>query len=152
MLLMKFEIGTSAYAVDSACIEEVVPWVMLRPVPHAPAYLAGMFHYRGKVIPVVDLGLLLGDAAASDRLSTRIMVVRTARHGSRLLGLLACRVSDLVRVDGAKLQRPTVHLSHAPYLGAVAETADGLVQILNAELILPESLAPALLASSEGPA
>jgi chemotaxis-related protein WspB len=152
MLLMKFEIGTSAYAVDSACIEEVVPWVKLRPVPHAPAYLSGMFHYRGKVIPVVDLGLLLGDAPASDRLSTRIMVVRTARKGSRLLGLLACRVSDLVRVDGTKLQPPTVRLSHAPYLGAVAETAEGLVQILNVELILPESLEPTLLASPEGPA
>jgi chemotaxis-related protein WspB len=149
MLLMKFEIGAVAYAIDSACIEEVVPWVQLRSVPHAPAYLPGVFHYRGKVIPVVDLGLLLGEAAVLDRLSTRIMVVRTKQNGSRLLGLLACRVSDLVRVDGAKLQPAAVQLSGAPYLGSVAETSEGLVQILNVDHILPENLVPAEFALPE---
>ena len=121
MLLLKFEIGTAAYAIDSARIEEVVPRVQLRSVPHAPEYLPGVFHYRGKVLPVVDLGVLLGGESALDRLSTRIMVVRTGPDCSRLLGLLACRVSDLVRVDGSKLQPPAVQLRRAPYLGEVAE-------------------------------
>ena len=152
MLLMKFEIGAVAYAIDSACIEEVVPWVQLRSVPHAPAYLPGVFHYRGKVIPVVDLSLLLGGAAVLDRLSTRIMVVRTKQDGSRLLGLLACRVSDLVRVEPAKLQPAAVQLTRAPYLGPVAETVEGLVQILNVDQILPESLVPAELTLPEAPA
>jgi chemotaxis-related protein WspB len=142
MLLLKFAIGTAAYAIDSAHIEEVVPWVQLRPVPHAPAYLAGVFHYRGKVIPVVDIGLLMGERAALDRLSTRIIVVRTTRNGNRLLGLLACRVSDLVRVDGAKLQPPAVQLNEARYLGAVAETPEGIVQILNVDHILPDHIVP----------
>jgi chemotaxis-related protein WspB len=142
MLLLKFEIATVAYAIDSACIEEVVPWVQLRQVPHAPAYLPGVFHYRGKVIPVVDVGLLLGQEAALNRLSTRIIVVRITQNGSRLLGLLASRVSDLVRVEDAKLQPAAVHLSGAPYLGPVAETPEGLIQVLKVDHILPESIAP----------
>jgi chemotaxis-related protein WspB len=142
MLLLKFEIGTAGYAIDSARIEEVVPWVQLRAVPHAPPYLLGVFHYRGKVIPVIDLGLLLGEQAAFSRLSTRIMVVRTTQSGGRLLGLLACRVSDLVRLDEAKLQPAAVQVAGAPYLGAVAEAPDGLLQILNVDHILPESIVP----------
>jgi chemotaxis-related protein WspB len=150
MLLLKFEIGSSAYAVDSACVEEVVPWVQLRPVPPAPNFLPGVFHYRGKVIPVVDVGLLLGGAAAFNRLSTRIMVVRTQQQGARLLGLLACRVSDLVRVDAERLQPAAVQLSEARYLGRVAETPEGLVQILNVNHILPEDLVPGEASAAEG--
>jgi chemotaxis-related protein WspB len=149
MLLLKFEIGTAAYAIDSARIEEVVPRVQLRSVPHAPDYLPGVFHYRGKVIPVVDIGLLLGGEAALDRLSTRIMVVRTGPNGSRLLGLLACGVSDLVRVDAAKLQPAAVQLSRAPYLGDVAETPDGLLQLLLVDNVLPDSLVPDAVVLSE---
>jgi chemotaxis-related protein WspB len=151
MLLLKFQIGQSAYAVDSARVEEVVPCVQLRAVPHAPAYLPGVFHYRGKVIPVVDLGLLLGSDAAFNRLSTRIMVVRTNQQAAGLLGLLASRVSDLVRVDAAKLQPAAVHLSEARYLGKVAETPEGLVQILNVDHILPEQLIPDASSAQEGP-
>jgi chemotaxis-related protein WspB len=144
MLLLKFEIGTAAYALDSACIEEVVPWVQLRPVPHAPAFLPGVFHYRGKVIPVVDVGLLLGQEAARDRLSTRIIVVRTgkATASRRLLGLLASRVSDLVRVTPAQLQPAAVQLNDAPYLGPVAQTPEGLMQLLHVDYVLPENLLP----------
>ena len=150
MLLLKFEIGSSAYAVDSARVEEVVPWIQLRPVPHAPDYLPGVFHYRGKVIPVVDIGVLLGSDAAFNRLSTRIMVVRTHQHGPRLLGLLACRVSDLVRVDVSKLQPAAVQLSQARYLDRVAETPSGLVQILDVDHILPEQLVPGEASPVEG--
>jgi chemotaxis-related protein WspB len=149
MLLLKFAIGAAAYAVDSARIEEVVPWVSLRPVPHAPPFLPGVFHYRGKVIPVVDLGLLLGSEPAPNRLSTRIMVMRTSQNGSRLLGLLACQVSDLVRVDAAHLQPAAVQLKQAPYLGAVAETPEGLVQVLSVDHILPEDLLPVQTVVSE---
>jgi chemotaxis-related protein WspB len=143
MLLLKFEIGAAAYALDSACIEEVVPWVQLRPVPHAPAFLSGMFHYRGNVIPVIDVGLLLGQEAAFNRLSTRIIVVRTNKAGCRLLGLLANKVSDLVRVTADQLQPPAVRLDDAPYLGQVAQTSEGLMQILNVDHVLPTNLLPA---------
>jgi chemotaxis-related protein WspB len=149
MLLLKFEIGAAAYALDSACIEEVVPWVQLRPVPHAPAFLPGVFHYRGKVIPVIDVGLLLGQEAAPDRLSTRIIVVRTTRNGRRLLGLLASRVSDLIRVEAAQLQPPAVQLTGAPYLGRVAQTPEGLMQLLNVDHVLPENLVPSEAALAE---
>ncbi len=149
MLLLKFAIGSAAYAVDSAHIEEVVPWVGLRPVPHAPAFLSGVFHYRGKVIPVVDLGLLLGAQPALNRLSTRIIVVRTSRNGLHLLGLLACQVSDLVRVELDKLQPPAVQVSEARYLGPVAQTPEGLVQILNVDHILPDALVPAEIPALE---
>ena len=78
MLLLTFTAGAHRYAVDVARVVELVPRVELRDVPHAPASLAGLLGYRGQVVPVIDLGVLLGAAPCQDRLSTRIILVNDA--------------------------------------------------------------------------
>ena len=99
-----------------------------RQYPHAPSFLAGLLGYRGKVIPVIDLGLLLNSAPCRDCLSTRIILVNDAPgdHNSatgppasvgtghphsptapardaRLLGLIGEQVSDLTYVQPEQL-------------------------------------------------
>ena len=81
MLLLTFRAAESLYAVDVARVVEVVPRIDLRRLPHAPAFLAGVFDYRGVVVPVVDLGILLGSDACADRLSTRIILVDSQPGG-----------------------------------------------------------------------
>jgi chemotaxis-related protein WspB len=78
MLLLTFTAGANRYAVDVARVVELLPRVELRAVPHAPGFLAGLLEYRGKVVPVIDLGLLLGAGPCADRLSTRIILVNGA--------------------------------------------------------------------------
>src|ERR1700730_14010062 len=75
MLLLTFTAGMNRYAVDVTRVVELVPRVELRLIPHAPAFLAGLLSYRGKVVPVIDLGLLLNVAPCRDCLSTRIILV-----------------------------------------------------------------------------
>ncbi len=77
MLLLTFRAAESLYAVDAASVMEVVPRVDLRKLPHVPGFLAGVFDYRGTVVPVIDLGILLGSVACRDRLSTRIILVQS---------------------------------------------------------------------------
>jgi chemotaxis-related protein WspB len=77
MLLLTFRAAENLYAVDVARVVEVVPRVDLRRLPHAPAFIAGLFDYRGTVVPVIDLGLLLGSESCRNRLSTRIILVNS---------------------------------------------------------------------------
>ena len=77
MLLLTFRAADNLYAVDVARVVEVVPRVDLRRLPHAPGFLAGVFDYRGTVVPVIDLGLLLGSEGCRNRLSTRIILVNS---------------------------------------------------------------------------
>lgn len=65
MLLLTLKAGANRYAVEIARVIELVPRVELRLVPHAPPALAGFLGYRGKVVPVIDLGLLLGTCRAA---------------------------------------------------------------------------------------
>ena len=148
MRILRFQVGSDSFAVDFRRIVEVTPMVNLRQLPHAPAHFAGLFHYRGRAVPVVDLGLLFGAAPAAARLSTRIILVHTEAQGGMLLGLLAERVSALNEVPDAVADLPPVALPGVPYLGAVFEIEGRLVQLLSVGHILPAPLQQALALSS----
>ena len=46
-------------AIESRFVIEVLPLVPHRPLPLLPEYVSGMFVYRGRLVPVVDLGMRL---------------------------------------------------------------------------------------------
>src|SRR5262245_45993951 len=113
MLLLMFRVADDRYAVPAGRVVEVVPRVELRPIQHAPASLAGLFSYRGKAIPVIDLGLLLGSAACIDRLDTRMVLVNVdepGEHCGRLLGLVAENVSDVAAVSDDQVVLPAMQM------------------------------------------
>ena len=75
MQLLTFSIAGQPYAIESRRVIEVLPLVSARPLPRAPDYLLGIFTYRGRLLPLVDLARRLGVApfrAAADavRLAT----------------------------------------------------------------------------------
>jgi chemotaxis-related protein WspB len=168
MLLLTFTAGANRYAVDVARVVEVVPRVELRPVPHAPAFLAGLLGYRGKVVAVIELGVLLDAPPCPDRLSTRIILVNAKpgdhnhrnpnRHDSaklsglapsdpdlEILGLVAERVSDLITVRPEQVSPPAVQLPRAPYLGAIVQTDEGIVQLIAVETLREATLGGAAI-------
>ncbi|AMV37849.1 chemotaxis protein CheW [Planctomyces sp. SH-PL62] len=158
MLLLTFQAAGQRYAVDASRVVEVVPRVRLRALPHAPAHLAGVLEYRGEVVTVLDLGLLLGAEPAPDRLGTRIILVDRAAPSPRrrrdaeapepapaavagpprrsLLGLIAENVDDLASVDPDDLTASPVAIPNAPYLGGMAEIESTMVQLILVEKLL----------------
>jgi chemotaxis-related protein WspB len=132
------------YALAATRIVEIIPRVALRRVALAPAEVAGLFTYRGSVVPVVDLCLLLAGEPCSDRLSSRIVVVRLrVGGGDRLIGLLAEGVGDML-VDSAP-EQPALRLAAAPFLGGVFDDDGELVQLITPEQLLPDALLAVLV-------
>src|SRR5271155_3776117 len=129
MRVLKFQVGDDAFAVDFQHIVEVTPLAKLRPLAHAPDFLAGLLHYRGRVVPVVSVSRLLGAVPAAPRLSTRIILVQPGPDRP-LLGLLAERVSDLKQTSADLTAAPALAVPAAPYLGPVVEIEGELVQLL----------------------
>jgi chemotaxis-related protein WspB len=146
MLVLVFRSGGDLYGLGAKQVVEVVPRVALRPVPHAPAFVAGLLAYRGLAVPVVDFGHLLGSGPGPDRLGTRLVVtgVPGPAGGRALLGLIAEDVSHVMTVDSAQVVSPGLALDEAPYLGPVLRTGRGLVQLVEAGRLLPPRLMDAL--------
>ena len=58
--LLSFRIAGRRFALDAGRVSEVVRRPVVTRVPHAPASLRGVASLRGRVLPVVSLGSLLG--------------------------------------------------------------------------------------------
>jgi chemotaxis-related protein WspB len=151
MLLMVFHIGKERFALDSTDVLEIVPMVEFEKVPKAPDFLSGLFHYRGEIVPVIDLSCLAGQGKARRLLSTRIILVRYRGAGepARILGLLAERMTDTVKAEPSDLTRAVVRIQDAPYLGDVIRDAEGMILRISLNDLLPPSVREMLFASGE---
>jgi chemotaxis-related protein WspB len=150
MLVLLFHVGEDSFAIPCRSLVEVVPQVHLRKIPHAPAYVSGLFTFRGQVTPVLDLCRLIGGSACPTRLSSRVMIVRyKIRDGVfRTMGLIAERVTDAVQLDRKTAAYQGLALPGAKYLGDVVVIDEKMVQLVEPEHILPPDVRDMLFADS----
>jgi chemotaxis signal transduction protein len=74
--LMPIELGARWYLVEARLVHEVLgaePWL---PIPRARAELPGIVVWRGRAVPLVDLGLLLGTAGEPASPRARTLIVK----------------------------------------------------------------------------
>lgn len=142
MLFILFKMGDERYALDALQIASVVPAVGVKEIPHAPAGVAGIIDYHGVPVPLIDLSQLALGRPARQRLGTRIILVNYPdRTGvSHLLGLLAERATEVMRRDSAEFVASGVGNDNAPYLGPVITDADGMIQWVTLDKLLPQSV------------
>jgi chemotaxis-related protein WspB len=138
MLFLLFQLGRGRYALEASRVVEVVPLLALKRLPQAPKGLAGIFNYRGRPVPAVDLCELTLDHPASERLSTRIIIVQHAdeRGASHLLGLVAEQATEMLRKDPSDFINPGVNIRTAPYLGPVLMDSKGAIQWVDEQRLL----------------
>ena len=145
MLALLFSIGEVPYAVACDRVREIVPVPELKPIPRAPAPFVGVFNYRGRIVPVVDLCRLIRGDSCRLRLSTRIILAEAPAVGfrggdaPRIYGLLAERVTETVRAPDRESLEPAVRLRKAPYLGAIMMKDGEMIQWIDLDR-LPDAL------------
>ena len=130
-LFLVFRIGNERYALKAIEVAEVLPCLPLKPIPHAPAWVAGVFAYRGTVVPVIDLSALTFGAPAQARTSTRLVLVNYRPDETvetQLLGLILEQATDTLRCDPADFQHYGPDNRQTPYLGPVRKDEQGLLQ------------------------
>jgi chemotaxis-related protein WspB len=136
MLALMFQVGRDTVAVDVRRVREVVPRVQLSPVTGAPGWLAGVFVYRGHVVPVVDLHRLTGAGECPPHLSSRIILFPWPVDApDSLVGLLATQVAEIreVPTDALGAVGPG-HLG----LGPALPDGHGIIRVLNPEALLAQ--------------
>jgi chemotaxis-related protein WspB len=130
MLFVVFQLDGNRYAVDTARVAEILPFVEIAEILHAPPEIVGLFSYRGRSIPAIDLSVLLLNRPASAQLSTRIILTRCEEAGqySGLLGLIVERATEIMRLEPSDFTQSGIASARAPYLGPIAPTPLGLIR------------------------
>ncbi|MBW4635301.1 MAG: chemotaxis protein CheW [Iphinoe sp. HA4291-MV1] len=164
MLMLLFYIKNDRYALESRRVVEVVPKVALKTLHHAPDSIAGLLNYRNRLVPVIDLCRLIQGTPCRPLFSSRIILVNyqsrnddsptgssyTSQPTSYILGLMAERVTDTFRKQETQHFVPGMKVDTTPYLGEMITDAQGMIQCLQLDEILPERERSFLLPEREG--
>ena len=137
--LVCFELRGQELALPIESVRETLPIQPITRVILTPPALAGVFSLRGDILPVIDLGVLLGLARTEVGNDSRIVVIQ---HATGTAGVVVDRLRDLRTLDpsieGQQLEPPPSHLGPgiAQLLVGIAATPTGTVRVLDAEAII----------------
>lgn len=140
MLALTFQVGADRVAVDVRRVREVVPRVRVTPASGGPSWVAGVFVYRGRVVPVVDLHRLIGSGECPPHLSSRVILVPRPDAPDELVGFLATQVADV-----RDLPAPPPAAASGSLLGSPVADGAGVLRLLDPDRLL------AALDSHSGP-
>ena len=102
-LHVAFKVGSADYALPAQYVLHLESFEKATHVPGAPAYVAGLVHVRGRVVPVVDLRARFGLPAVERALEHRIVVVQV---GERVAGLLVDSAREVLNIDDSAFAKP----------------------------------------------
>jgi chemotaxis-related protein WspB len=139
MLFLVFHLGPERYMLDVRQIAEVLPLIGIMQIPQAPLGVAGIFNYRGTLVPAIDLSQIMLGRPARRRLHTRIVLVRYADDSgtTHLLGVIAEKVTETVQRQPTDFTASGVTV---PHHGLVAMDSQGLAQRIEINRLLPASV------------
>jgi purine-binding chemotaxis protein CheW len=103
VLLGCFLVGGRLVAIEVAHLREVVRFETPTPLPGAPGLVEGVIDLRGALVPVADLGRLLGGEPLRPGPRSRIAV---AEVDGLAIGLAVDAAVEILAVDAAALGDP----------------------------------------------
>jgi purine-binding chemotaxis protein CheW len=98
---ISFAIGDDQYGVDIMSVREIKGWSEITHLPKQPDYVRGVLNLRGVMVPIIDLRCRFGQGKTE---ATPLHVVIVVQVESRLIGLLADRVLDILSFEASQVQ------------------------------------------------
>ena len=134
------------YAFEAPLVTEVVRLGPLTRLPTAPSFLPGVFTHRGEVLPVLDIGQLVGQTGVAIRPSTRAALVHC---GPWKVAVVSESIEGLVIIPRKSLEPPPAESTGvAEFLSAVGRDRSGTVAILDLPRLVETARARAVPAGS----
>ena len=102
---LTFQLSNEEFGIRVLKVREIMGLQEITAVPQTPAHIKGVINLRGKVVPVIDLRLKFGLAAAEYTQRTCIIVTEVqGESGSVLMGIVVDGVSDVLNLAGSEIE------------------------------------------------
>src|SRR5579872_6341930 len=96
---LTFQLGQEEFGIRVLKVREIMGIQEITAVPQTPAHVKGVINLRGKVVPVVDLRLKFGLAAAEYSQRTCIIVTQVQGESRPvLMGIIVDGVSEVLNL------------------------------------------------------
>src|SRR5689334_9369945 len=102
---LTFQLASEEFGIRVLKVREIMGLQEITAVPQTPAHIKGVINLRGKVVPVVDLRLKFGVAAADYTQRTCIIVTQIqSETGPVMMGIVVDGVSEVLNLTGAEIE------------------------------------------------
>ena len=125
-----FAIGEDQYGVDIMAVREIKGWSEITHLPKQPEYVRGVLNLRGVIVPIVDLRCRFGQGMTE---ATALHIVIIVQIDSRLVGLLADRVLDIVSFESTQIQPVprTASTSQVEFLSGLVTVENAMIALID---------------------
>lgn len=128
--------GMQQYGINVFKVQEVVPCPPLVRVPMSHAAVCGIAMLRGRVVPVIDLSLAIGQAPES----TAGAYVILTEYSRTVQGFLVAGVERIVDLAWAEVLPPR-DVAAGRYLTGIATVGGAMIELIDVEKVLAEVVA-----------
>lgn len=138
---MTFYIDDTFYGIELLYIVEIISVQPITHVPGLPEYFKGIINLRGKVVPVIDVRLKLGQEEHPYDDKTCILVVNI--HDMHV-GLIVDSVAAVVNMDNQDRNPPPEMGSRAAdrYLSSIANVGGKIILNIDCDKFFQSDLRP----------
>jgi purine-binding chemotaxis protein CheW len=143
--VLTFSLGGEVYGVDILRVKEIRGWSPVTRIPQSPESLLGVLNLRGVIVPIVDLRVRFGLAAAEFNALTVTIVLSLVSDGmSREYGIVVDSVRDVVDLSPGNIRpAPEVGGVHGnEFIEAIATHEEQMLILLNAERLAAREQTP----------
>jgi purine-binding chemotaxis protein CheW len=140
--LLLFQLSGGQYAIEVMQVREIFPPQLLTPVPRTPDFVVGVFSARGRLISVIDMGIILGLRPTTVAANSKIIVVA---NQVMEMGFLAEEVEDVTTIFADNL-KPALTTHSGEKAHFTRGIADGTTAVLDINAILND---PRLIINEE---
>lgn len=129
------------FAIHVNYVREVCPVVSAQALPSGPTWLIGLFDYHGALIPLLDAGILTGQAAIEPQVGSRTILIEvpldatSPTASTAIFGLRVEQAIGLRDLDDSGAWNPTAGLPGFEHLREVLNIPEGRVQVFDATRI-----------------
>ena len=140
--LISFAIGADQYGVDIMSVREIKGWTEITHLPRQPNYVRGVLNLRGVIVPIVDLRCRFGQGLTE---ATPLHIVIIVQIASKLIGLLADRVLDIVPPEASQIQAVprTVNAARLDFLSGLVTIDATMIALIDLPNLLSANVSEA---------
>jgi purine-binding chemotaxis protein CheW len=131
-LYLLFRLNGARYGVEAKSVLEITWLPELTPAEEAPPHIAGVVNRRGKIEPVMDLGMRFGHPPRRCQMNDNIVMLQA---DGATMGLIVSAVSDVVGIPASAIEPVPHYDAEVPgqshFLAGNAKVDEEIVMLLD---------------------
>lgn len=127
--------GRQIFGINVFKVQEVLNLPNLTQMPHRHHCIAGVTHYRGQTLPVINLSKAIGMRPLEVNKDSIIIVTEYNRS---VQAFLVGRIEQIVNMNWADILPPPKAAGRSHYLTAITSYQNQIVEVIDVEKVLSE--------------